>query len=255
MHHRSRLLLTLLVAPLLLTPVRGSGQFAAEGAPGASPWTEAPPAPLVTDEELGRLRAGEILVRDARVDEAGGAGIALAIYHIEAPRLWAIIGDCDANQRFVRGLERCEVTEETATRAVTRQRLKPYAMLPALEYRFETRREAHRWIRIRLIDGDLRALSGSWRFDPLSDRATGGAAPPALATGSTSGQTQDVPGRAILVTHAIRVQPPYPVPRWLARRTVKRDLADLMACLRWEARAWPDPRQRGLDRQSCPGSG
>ena len=38
----------------------------------------------------------------------------------------------------------------------------------------------------------------------------------------------------------------------LARRTVQRDLAAMMACLRWEARAWPDPRQRGLDRLRCP---
>ena len=193
-------------------------------------WMQSPPRPELTPDDLERLRAGEILIRDTRIDEAGGAGVAMAIYHLEPSRLWAIIGDCEANRRFVRGLQACEVSGETETRAITRQRLKPYAMLPALEYRFETKREPHDWIRIRLLDGDLRALSGSWRFDRLSDAA-------------------------VLVTHEIRVQPPYPVPRWLARRTVKRDLAALMACLRWEARAWPEPRQRGIDRQSCPESG
>ncbi|MEE4173219.1 MAG: SRPBCC family protein [Xanthomonadales bacterium] len=201
--------------------------MASEAATAAVPWGTPPPEPTLTDEERARLEAGEILVRDARVDEAGGAGFAVAIYHVDAPSLWTLLGDCAANQRFVRGLQECEVSGETATRATTRQRLKPYAMLPALDYRFETLREPHRWIRIRLIDGDLRALSGSWRFDPLED------------------------GR-LLVSHAIRVQPRYPVPRWLARRTVKKDLAALMACLRWEARAWPDARQRGVDRQACP---
>ena len=197
-------------------------------ASAAAAWRLPPTPPSVTAAERARLEAGEILVRDARVDEAGGAGVALAIYHIDAPSLWAIVGDCAANRRFVRGLQQCEVSGDADTRAVTRQRLKPYALMPALEYRFETVREPHRWIRIRLIDGDLRALAGSWRFDPLEDGH-------------------------LLVSHAIRVQPRYPVPRWLARRTVKKDLAALMACLRWEARAWSDPRQRGFDRQACPG--
>jgi ribosome-associated toxin RatA of RatAB toxin-antitoxin module len=211
-------------------PAPGSSQLLTEGASDAALWTDPPPRQELAPEDMERLQAGEVLVRDTRIDEAGGAGIVMAVYHIEPSRLWAIIGDCDANRRFVRGLEACEVTGETDTSAITRQRLKPYAMLPALEYRFETRREPYRWIRIRLLDGDLRALSGSWRFDRLSDQT-------------------------VLVTHEIRVWPPYPVPRWLARRTVQRDLVALMTCLRWEAKAWPEPRQRGLDRQSCPGPG
>jgi ribosome-associated toxin RatA of RatAB toxin-antitoxin module len=212
----------------LVMPAPGPAQFSTEDAPGSVNWNQSPPRQELASADMERLRAGEILVRDTRIDEAGGAGVAMAVYHIEPARLWAIIGDCAANRRFVRGLEACKVTGETRTGAVTWQRLKPYVMLPALEYRFETRREPYHWIRIRLLDGDLRALSGSWRFDRLSDTA-------------------------ILVTHEIRVRPPYPVPRWLARRTVQRDLVALMACLRWEAKAWPEPRQRGMDRQACPG--
>ncbi len=227
MNGRMALLTMILGAGIWLPGVDSAAQIPPGGAPGVPGWSDSPPRPELAPEDLERLQAGEILVRDTRIDEAGGAGVALAIYHIEPELLWAIIGDCAANQRFVRGLQACEVSGETETRAITRQRLKPYAMLPALEYRFETRREPHDWIRIRLLDGDLRALSGSWRFDRLS-------------------------GPALLVTHEIQVQPPYPVPRWLARRTVKKDLAALMACLRWEAKAWPDPRQRGTDRQSCP---
>jgi ribosome-associated toxin RatA of RatAB toxin-antitoxin module len=227
MNARAALFVTILGLGMLGPAQDSAAQTSPRDASGPADWAAAPPRPALSPGELERLQAGEILVRDARIDEAGGAGVALAVYHIEPALLWAIIGDCTANQRFVRGLQACEVSGETDTHAVTRQRLKPYAMMPALEYRFETRREPYAWIRIRLLDGDLRALSGSWRFDRLS-------------------------GSAVLVTHEIRVQPPYPVPRWLARRTVKKDLAALMACLRWEAKAWPEPRQRGTDRQSCP---
>ena len=193
-----------------------------------APWPEPPAVVVPTEAEWERLRNGEVLVQDTRLDEAGGSALALAIYQVDVEHLWATIGDCAANERFVRGLRRCELLEETPTRAVTRQRLKPYSLLPMLDYTFETVREPHQWIRIRLREGQLKVLEGSWRF-----------------------QTLPV-GEGLLVAHHVRVQPGFPVPRWLARRVVHRDLADLMSCLRWETRAWPEPRQRGMDREPCP---
>lgn len=246
MNNQSRLslLLRLVLAPtLVLASGVGADELAGtpvapslDAAPGgglqawsaSAPWPAPPDLVVPTEDEWARLRDGEILVRDTRLDEAGGAALALAIYHVDVEGLWATIGDCAANERFVRGLRRCEVLEETPTRAVTQQRLKAFSLLPTLDYTFETVREPYRWIRIRLREGELKALEGSWRFQPLPE------------------------GQGVLVAHDVRVQPGFPVPRWLARRAVHRDLADLMACLRWASRAWPEPRQRGIDRQACP---
>jgi ribosome-associated toxin RatA of RatAB toxin-antitoxin module len=191
------------------------------------PWPDPPMKVEPDEEEWKRLREGEVVMRTRRTNEAGGGGLALALFQVDVEALWFLIGDCATNRRFVQGLRDCEVFDETRTRARTRQRLKPFTFAPTLTYEFETVREPFEWIRIRLIEGDLMALEGSWRFEPLD-------------------------GAWLLVSHDIHVQPGLPVPRWLARRTVQRDLAALMACLRWEARAWPDPRQRGLDRQRCP---
>lgn len=194
----------------------------------ADEWREPPAAATPSAAEFSRLQAGEVLVSKTQVDKAGGAAIAQAIFYIDASELWRVLSDCTANYRFVRGLKDCEILSETATSAVTRQVLKPYLLLPRFEYVFETRREPYEWIVIRLRDGDLRVLEGSWRFDPLP--GDGG----------------------ILVTHAIRIQPQMRVPRWLARRTVERDLGRLFACLRWETRAWPGPEQGKIDRDQCP---
>jgi len=207
--------MTLMLAPLALSL-------------NAAAWPDPPAVAQPDAATIERLLAGEILLQTTRLDDAGGAARAQAVFHLSAEELWAILGDCDANLRFVRGLRECEIEQEAVHTAVTRQRLKPYALLPAFDYRFETRREPYRWIQVRLLDGELRALDGYWRFDPLPD------------TG------------ALLVTHEIHVQPAMAVPRWLARRTVQRDLGDLLACLRWESRGWADARQRGLDRQRCP---
>lgn len=194
----------------------------------AQEWPQPPPEATVSADQLARLEAGEILVSNTQIDRAGGAAVAHAIFFTEASSLWSVLGDCEANYRFVRGLKECEILREDATSALTRQSLKPYTLLPGFDYVFETRREPYDWILIRLREGDLKVLEGSWRFDPAPG------------------------GQGILVTHAIRIQPSMMVPRWLARRTVERDLNRMIACLRWETRAWPDPRQRGLDRQHCP---
>lgn len=190
-------------------------------------WPQPPKVATPSSADMARLEAGEVLVQNTQLDKAGGAAVAQAIFYTDAPELWRVLGDCEANYRFVRGLRECEILRQDASYALTRQTLKPYVLFPRFDYVFETLREPYDWILIRLREGDLRALEGSWRFDPA-------------------------PGGGLLVTHMIRIQPRIMVPRWLARQTVERDLYALIACLRWETKAWPDPRQRGLDREQCP---
>ena len=135
------------------------------------PWPSPPPEVEPSEGDWDRLQAGEILVRDTRLDASGGSALAQAIYHVDLESLWNTIGDCDANQRFVRGMRDCEVLEASPGQAVTRQRLKAYMLLPTLDYTFETVREPYQWIRIRLREGELKVLEGSWRFRPLPDGA------------------------------------------------------------------------------------
>lgn len=197
--------------------------------PGAAEDWPPPPGPAQTDQaSLERLQAGEILVDNTLMDASGGAARVRAWFHGPATAPWDLLGDCAANVRFVAGLRDCELLEVSERQAVTRQVVKKHWLTPRLEYRFETRREPHDWVMIRLLDGNLRALSGSWRFDPAPG------------------------GDAVLVSHEIHVRPAMPVPRWLVRRTLRRDIGDMVACLRAEAGASGSPRQTALDRRRCP---
>lgn len=193
----------------------------------ASPWPEPPNLPPPGPGALQRLQAGEVIVEYARVDESGGAARVDAVFHVEVESLWATIGNCAANLRFVRGLRECELLSEDERTALTRQRLKPGLLLPTLDYEFETVREPYEWIRIRLVEGELKSLEASWRFTELENGA-------------------------LLVSHEARVRPRFPTPRWMTRRAVQRDLERLFHCLRWEVRGWPDSRQDEQDRQACP---
>lgn len=200
----------------------------AAGPVRAQAWPEPPRLPVPDAAEQERLDRGEVVIRDTHLDEAGGAALAHVLFRADVARVWATLGDCQANFVFVRGLQACELLEDQPTHARTRQRVKPFRLLPALDYVFETVRDPHHWIRIRAVEGDLRQLEGSWRFLPQADGA-------------------------VLVTHEIQVQTRMPVPRWLARRTVHRDMERLLLCLRWATEAWPEGPQRGRDRAACPG--
>jgi len=188
----------------------------------------APPAPVPDAATQQRLRAGEILVQDTREGEAGGSATAQAVFHATPGKIWSVLRDCQANLRFVEGLEECEVLEYTDTHAVTRQVVDKGWMMPRLEYRFETIRHPPDWVIIRLLDGDLKQMEGSWRFEPLAD------------------------GGGLLVTHEIHVEPRIAAPRWLVRRSLHHDIGHMVACLRYEADASGSEQQRATDHEQCP---
>lgn len=191
----------------------------------------APPAPVPDAATLQRLRAGEIIVKDTREDETGGSAIAQAVFHATPGKIWSVLRDCKANLRFVAGLKECQVLEYTETHAITRQVVDKGWLMPRLEYRFETIRHPPDWVIIRLLDGDLKQMEGSWRFEPLAD------------------------GGGLLVTHEIHVEPRMAAPRWLVRRSLHHDIGNMIACLRYEAAASGSEQQRAADHALCPKSG
>ena len=173
----------------------------------AWPWPEPPPLADLDDSQLAALREGQILVQNDLMEETGGAALVQAIFWSPPPETWETLGNCEANFKFVDGLKECEILESTATTALTRQVVKKHFLTPRMEYSFETAREPGEWVAIRLVEGDLDIMQGSWRFESLGDGSK-------------------------LVTHRIRVKPSMPVPRWLVRRTLRKDIGDMVACLR-----------------------
>jgi len=199
----------------------------ADAAPAAG-WPEEPPRADPDAPTLGLLRAGEVLVENIHLEKAGGAAQVQALFRPPAEVVWDLLGDCASNFRFVEGLEECELLEVSERAALTRQVVKKHWLGPRMEYTFETARRPYEWVAIRRVSGDLEVLEGSWRFDPVDD------------------------GQALLVTHRVRVKPKMPVPGWLVRRTLRKDLGDMVACLRALAGASGDEQGRLRDSERCP---
>lgn len=189
----------------------------------AAPSNVRQPAPDV----LVRLLAGEVEITTGAEDGAAAANVQ-AVFFTSAERVWRTLESCEANFTFVPGLRECQVTELEDGSAITRQVLKNYWFMPGIEFTFATTRQPYEWIVIELLDGDLKQMQGSWHFDPLPGH----------------------PG-ALLVSHAIRLEPRVIAPQRLVRNTLRKDLPDMLACLRWMSGGSGEPAQAAEDVQRC----
>lgn len=165
-----------------------------------------------TDEAMERLRAGEILVENARTDESGGSVRVQALMHGNLNEFWAYIASCESVFSYVDGMRACELISvekgEGMDTTTLSQSVKKSWIVPRIDYTMEVQRYPMEKIDFRLLEGDLKEMDGGWQFEVL-------------------------PGeRGIIVTHEIHVRPSFPVPRWLIRRSMRKDIPDMLACLR-----------------------
>ena len=175
------------------------------------------------------LLDGEIVLYEARSDESGGAAHAKMLVHATAESICDVIISCEAAFIYVKGLEYCEVLEDSGGRGLVRQVVNPSWIVPKMDYVFESLRDPYREIRFQRISGDLDVLEGYWVFTPVA----GG----------------------LLVDYEARVKPSMPAPRWLVRYTVKRSMPDLLACIRYLAGGSGSRDQEESDRGRCPQPG
>jgi Polyketide cyclase / dehydrase and lipid transport len=183
---------------------------------------------LPDEPGMARLRAGEwILDRD--LEDASGAAVSIMLFfHAPAERIWGIIISCDYARSWVEGLEKCEVLEDRGDYAVTRQVVDKGWATPRIDYTFETFRIPFQSMRFRLTSGNLKTLQGSWEFTELPD--------------------------GVVLRHTLTLQPNFPVPRWLVRRTLTRDMPDMMLCLRGLSEGSGSEQASAEERRICPGA-
>jgi len=182
-----------------------------------------PPDPHVMEQ----LRAGEVLFESDSTDEDGAAVSLLAFVRAPVERVWATIISCRFVQAFVAGLKYCEVLEERGDYALTRQVVDEGWAMPRLDYTFETVRQPYQHMEFRLTKGNLKSMHGSWDFETYSD--------------------------GVLVRHMLALQPLLPAPRWLVRRNLRKDLPDMLRCIRGLSEGSGPGRETQADLAVCPG--
>lgn len=181
------------------------------------------------DYDLQRLRSGDILLQTIHSDLPGGAARVVALFHSTDEAVWSVIGYCKYEFMYIRGLEICEVLEPGQEHMLMHHRLRNSWYTPTLDFTFEANRKPGNIGEASLVSGNLKVLQGQWRIVTLAD------------------------AKQVIVIHEIRVQPAMPAPRWLIRRSLRKDLPDMIACIRGLAGASGDQVRALLDLQRCPG--
>lgn len=179
--------------------------------------------------DLARLQSGEIMLQTIHGNKPGGAARVTALFHTTADAVWEVIGDCKFEFIYVRGLKECAVLKPGREHMLVHHRLRNSWFTPTLDFTFEAIRKPGNFGEAHLVEGDLRILEGLWRLVPLAD------------------------GHGVIVVHEIRIQPKLPAPRWLVRRSLRKDLPDMLACIRGLANASVEKRRIAADLKRCPG--
>lgn len=173
------------------------------------------------------LLAGEILSESRHTSESGGAAWARALFHAPAERVWETVLSCEAAFVYIKGMEHCEVLEDSPERGIVHHVVDRSWLVPTQDYTFESLRNPHRGIRFRLLEGNLDILEGHWRFEARPE--------------------------GLLVEYEARVKPAFPVPDFLVRHVIRKDMPNLLACIRALANGSGSPEQERKDRGLCSG--
>ncbi|NCF62702.1 MAG: hypothetical protein GWP58_07605 [Gammaproteobacteria bacterium] len=181
------------------------------------------PAP----ENLARLLNGEALLLDPQTDGAGGSARVQILAHVPARSFWEVIISCDLAFVFVDGLQSCEVIEDTGERALVHQVVKKGWPIPTQDFVFESLREPYDQMRFGLVEGNLKAMEGLWQFTEIPE--------------------------GLLVDYQLQVEPGVPAPRFMVRRNIRKDMPDLVACIRGLAGGSGSPAMSTADLARCPG--
>lgn len=181
----------------------------------------------LTPDELDRLRAGEVVAQAAESSKSGGSARMQIWVRAPARAIWEVIISCEKAFQFVDGLEVCEVHEDSGDRALVHQVVKRGWPIPTQDFTFESLRDPYRKMEFRLVEGNLKAMEGSWQFDEVA--------------GGT------------LVDYQVRVQPGIAAPKFIVRRNIEKGTPDLLACIRGLADGSLSEGQARKDLQRCPG--
>jgi hypothetical protein len=172
------------------------------------------------DPDLGwvdrdAVAAREILVNAERGDRPLTVLVRIAA-EVDAPPtdIWKILTACEIAPEYVPNVVSCKKVEELddGRADLFVQTIKPIFFLPTFEHVFRLDYTPYTRIDVHRVSGPIAYMEGSWWLLPQES------------------------GRILLV-YQVAVDPGLPIPRFLVRATMKRDLPKIMMAVRERAEA------------------
>jgi hypothetical protein len=161
------------------------------------------------------IAAREVLVDVERSDEPLTAKVRVAV-EVDAPAtaIWDVLKACEVSPEYVPNVQSCTKLEELdgGHAELFQQTIKPVFFLPTFEHLFRLDYTPYTRIDVNRVSGPIARLQGTWWLVPEDN------------------------GRILLV-YELALDPGMPIPRFLVRSTLKRDLPRVLAAVRERAEA------------------
>lgn len=166
------------LAALLLSIALSTAAYAADATkPHAhqgvlAAYKGAPPVPSLTADDLATLAAGQPVLKQQKMDDSSGRGIAVQDIHAEPAVIWSKITNYAKYPEWVDGVYECEVYERSGDRI--RARFVIGAMMMKVEYFIDHVWRPDQGYMTWTLDyartSDLDDSVGFWRVEPLADK-------------------------------------------------------------------------------------
>jgi hypothetical protein len=161
------------------------------------------------------VAAREVLVYAERGERSLTVDVKLAA-EVDAPptAIWQVLRACEISPEYVPNVVSCTKLEEVdGGRAdLFVQRIKPIFFLPTFEHVFRLDYTPYTRIDVNRVSGPIEHMQGSWWLLPQDN------------------------GRILLV-YELALDPGMPIPRFLVRATLRRDLPKIVTAVRERAEA------------------
>lgn len=188
-----------------------AGLVAALAAALQAPFTAPAQEPELDWLDRDGLVDGEVLVRTAR--DGGSITVDTATLIDASPEaVWSVLTACEIAPEYVSNIRSCERVEQLddGSAELFMQTIKPAFFIPAFEHVFRLDYQPFERIDVTEVSGPIDRMDGSWWLLREGD------------------------GRILLV-HTLEVDPGFPIPRFILRATMKRDLTAVMEAVRERA--------------------
>jgi ribosome-associated toxin RatA of RatAB toxin-antitoxin module len=163
------------------------------------------------------LAAREVLVQADRSDRPLTVNVQLAAEVDAAPKaIWDVLRACDVAPEYVPNVMSCRTLEEVddGRGELFVQTVKPVFFMPTFEHVFRLDYTPYSRIDVSRVSGPIAHMQGTWWLLPQDN------------------------GRILLV-YELELDPGMPIPRFMVRATLKRDLPKVVAAVRDRAEAAP----------------
>ncbi len=160
------------------------------------------------EEQRRQILAGEVISIPVQTDEKGGTVWGAIRVDAPAENIFNSIVYCNGKSSAHKTMRNCKIIEKDLEHEIAEHQIKYHWFVPKQTYLFRGDYDGFTRIRFRVLEGDLKKLDGGWDMFPIE---------------GTDG---------FLVRYYATIQPKLPTPKWLIRKSLKKEIPAMLKVMR-----------------------